>query len=47
MMPVTATLTLAAGPYPNSLLNLTCRSSKSREENLLPHQPGSVTGIPD
>jgi hypothetical protein len=46
-MPVTATLILAAGPYPNSVLNLTRRSSKRRVENLLPRQPGSVTGIPD
>jgi hypothetical protein len=46
-MPVTASLILAAGPYPNSMLNLTRRSSKSRVKNLLPHQPGSVTGIPD
>jgi hypothetical protein len=46
-MPVTATLILAAGPYPSSMLNLARRSSKSRVENLLPHQPGSVTGIPD
>jgi NADH-quinone oxidoreductase subunit M len=47
VMLVLGSLILAGGLYPNGVLNLTRPTSEDWVEYLLPHQPRSVTGIPD
>jgi NADH-quinone oxidoreductase subunit M len=47
VMLILGSLILAGGLYPNGVLDLTRPTSEGWVENLLPHQPRSVTGIPD